>query len=178
VAYEWHFKGGIFQHTCKYEFSTKSIGSLWSLYIGYSSGNGNVPPLKHRLWVTGFHIPLLETLSTNLTSYIHEFEDKSLLLVVTENTKIEAKNVEDYRDFVWNVIRNVFAHKVWVNITLRHRKRTNMSSGLFYISFRAAGASSYFRYNICVYSNTNRILPASGMPNSQYQTDSIRRQNL
>ena len=35
------------------------------------------------------------------SAYVHEFEDKSLLLVVTENTKIEAKNVEDYREFVW-----------------------------------------------------------------------------
>ena len=33
--------------------------------------------------------------------YVHEFEDKSLLLVVTENTKVEAKNVEDYREYVW-----------------------------------------------------------------------------
>jgi hypothetical protein len=35
------------------------------------------------------------------SAYVHEFEDKSLLLVVTENTKNEDKNVEDYREFVW-----------------------------------------------------------------------------
>ena len=35
------------------------------------------------------------------SAYVHEFEDKSLLLVVTENTKIEDKNVEDYREFIW-----------------------------------------------------------------------------
>ena len=35
------------------------------------------------------------------SAYVHEFDDKSVLLVVTENTKIESKNVEDYRDFVW-----------------------------------------------------------------------------
>jgi hypothetical protein len=35
------------------------------------------------------------------SAYVHEFEDKSLLLVVTEHTKIEPKNVEDYRQFVW-----------------------------------------------------------------------------
>ena len=35
------------------------------------------------------------------SAYIHEFEDKSLLLVVTEHTKIEPKNIEDYREFVW-----------------------------------------------------------------------------
>jgi hypothetical protein len=35
--------------------------------------------------------------------YVHEFpSDKSLLLVVTEHTKIDSKNVEDYRDFIWN----------------------------------------------------------------------------
>jgi hypothetical protein len=34
---------------------------------------------------------------------VHEFPaDKSLLLVITEYTKIDSKNVEDYRDFIWN----------------------------------------------------------------------------
>ena len=28
--------------------------------------------------------------------------DKSLLLIVTEYTKIDSKNAEDYRDFIWN----------------------------------------------------------------------------
>lgn len=37
------------------------------------------------------------------SAYIHEFtSDKSLLLVVTEHTKINPKDVEDYREFVWN----------------------------------------------------------------------------
>ena len=35
------------------------------------------------------------------SAYIHEFEDKSLLLVATDHTKIESKNIEDYREFVW-----------------------------------------------------------------------------
>ena len=35
------------------------------------------------------------------SAYVHEFEDKSILLVVTEHTKIEPKNIEDYREFVW-----------------------------------------------------------------------------
>ncbi len=35
------------------------------------------------------------------SAYVHEFEDKLLLVVVTEHTKIEPKNVEDYREFVW-----------------------------------------------------------------------------
>jgi hypothetical protein len=39
-----------------------------------------------------------------ISAYVHEFEDKSLLLVITEHTKIEPKNVEDYREFVWTPI--------------------------------------------------------------------------
>jgi len=34
-------------------------------------------------------------------AYVYEFEDKSLLLIITEHTKIEPKNIEDYREFVW-----------------------------------------------------------------------------
>src|SRR5919201_458660 len=35
--------------------------------------------------------------------YVHEFPlDKSLLLVITEHTKIDSKDVEYHRDFVWN----------------------------------------------------------------------------
>jgi len=35
------------------------------------------------------------------SAYVHEFEDKSLLLIATEHTKIESKNVEDYREYIW-----------------------------------------------------------------------------
>lgn len=35
------------------------------------------------------------------SAYVHEFDDKSLLLIATEHTKIESKNVEDYREYVW-----------------------------------------------------------------------------
>ncbi len=35
------------------------------------------------------------------SAYVHQFEEKSVLLVVTEHTKIDTKNVEDYREFVW-----------------------------------------------------------------------------
>jgi|SRR5215469_8129051 len=42
--------------------------------------------------------PLIRNSVYKFTSaYVHEFEDKSLLLVVTEHTKIEPKNIEDYR---------------------------------------------------------------------------------
>src|ERR1041385_1407950 len=34
------------------------------------------------------------------SSYVHEFPtDKSLLVVITEHTKIDSKNVEDYREY-------------------------------------------------------------------------------
>ena len=36
------------------------------------------------------------------SAYVHEFEDKSVLLVVTEHTKIEPKNIEDYGEFIWS----------------------------------------------------------------------------
>jgi len=35
------------------------------------------------------------------SAYVHEFDDKSILLVITEHTKIEPKNIEDYREFIW-----------------------------------------------------------------------------
>jgi hypothetical protein len=35
------------------------------------------------------------------SAYVHEFEDKSVLLIVTEHTKSGPKNVYDYREFVW-----------------------------------------------------------------------------
>ena len=37
-----------------------------------------------------------------VSGYVHEFPDKSLLLVITERTKIDPKNVEDIREFTWN----------------------------------------------------------------------------
>jgi hypothetical protein len=37
------------------------------------------------------------------SAYVHEFpSDRSLLLVITEHTKINPKDVEDYREFIWN----------------------------------------------------------------------------
>ncbi len=35
------------------------------------------------------------------TAYVHEFLDKSLLLVITEHTKIDPKDAEDNREFTW-----------------------------------------------------------------------------
>ncbi|HZD36041.1 MAG TPA: hypothetical protein VE130_12625, partial [Nitrososphaeraceae archaeon] len=35
------------------------------------------------------------------SAYVHEFPDRSLLLVMTEFTKLEPKNVEDIREYTW-----------------------------------------------------------------------------
>jgi hypothetical protein len=57
-----------------------------------------VPFISHRI-----SYPLIRNSIYKLhSSYVHEFPtDKSLLLVLTEHTKIDSKNVEDYRDFIW-----------------------------------------------------------------------------
>jgi hypothetical protein len=56
-----------------------------------------VPFVSHRI-----SYPLIRnSVYKFYSAYIHEFEDKSILLVVTEHTKIEPKNIEDYREFVW-----------------------------------------------------------------------------
>src|SRR4051812_13576879 len=58
-----------------------------------------VPFISHRI-----SYPLIRNSVYKFNSaYVHEFPaDKSLLLVLTEHTKIDSKNVEDYRDFIWN----------------------------------------------------------------------------
>ncbi len=58
-----------------------------------------VPFLSHRI-----SYPLIRNSIYKFnSSYVHEFPtDKSLLLVITEHTKIDSKNVEDYRDFIWS----------------------------------------------------------------------------
>jgi hypothetical protein len=57
-----------------------------------------VPFISHRI-----SYPLIRNSYKFNSSYVHEFPaDKSLLLVITEYTKIDSKNVEDYRDFIWN----------------------------------------------------------------------------
>src|ERR687887_1816476 len=74
---------------------------------------------------------------------MHEFPtDKSLLLIITEHTKIDSKNVEDYRDFIWNAkiesikrpVRSVSLHGI---ITTIHNnsgliKRCNKCKSILY----------------------------------------------
>ena len=46
--------------------------------------------------------PLIRDSVYNIYSvYVHEFPERSLLLVITEFTKLEPKNVEDIREFTW-----------------------------------------------------------------------------
>jgi hypothetical protein len=46
--------------------------------------------------------PLIRDAVYNINSaYVHEFPDRSLLLVITEFTKLDAKNIEDIREFTW-----------------------------------------------------------------------------
>src|ERR671928_1558682 len=58
-----------------------------------------VPFVSHKI-----QYPLIRNSIYKFNSaYTHEFPaDKSLLLVITEHTKIDSKNVEDYRDYIWN----------------------------------------------------------------------------
>jgi hypothetical protein len=56
-----------------------------------------VPFVSHRI-----SYPLIRnSVYKFYSAYVHEFEDESVLLVITEHTKIEPKNIEDYREFVW-----------------------------------------------------------------------------
>jgi len=55
-----------------------------------------VPFVSHRI-----SFPLIRNCVYRFRSaYVHEFPDKSVLLIVTENTKIEPRNAEDYREFI------------------------------------------------------------------------------
>jgi hypothetical protein len=56
-----------------------------------------LPFVSHRI-----SFPLIRNSVYSFKSaYAHEFPDKSILLIITENTKIEPRNVEDYRKYIW-----------------------------------------------------------------------------
>jgi hypothetical protein len=59
-----------------------------------------VPFISHRI-----SYPLIRNSVYKFNSaYVYEFSssDKSLLLVITEHTKINSKSIEDYREFIWS----------------------------------------------------------------------------
>ena len=76
------------------------------------------------------------------SAYVHEFPDKSLLLVITEHTKINPKNVEDIREFTWNPkigainrpVRNIYMNGTVSTIhgTSGLVKRCNKCKSLIY----------------------------------------------
>jgi len=76
------------------------------------------------------------------SAYIHEFPDRSLLLVITEHTKIDPKNVEDIREFTWNPkigginrpVRNIYLNGTVSTIhgTSGLVKRCNKCKSLIY----------------------------------------------
>ena len=57
-----------------------------------------VPFVSHRI-----SYPLIRNCVYRFQSaYVHEFpSEKSLLLVITEYTKISPKDIEDYREYIW-----------------------------------------------------------------------------
>lgn len=57
-----------------------------------------VPFVSHRI-----SYPLIRNCVYKFQSaYVHEFpSDRSLLLVITEYTKINPKDIEDFREFIW-----------------------------------------------------------------------------
>jgi hypothetical protein len=99
-----------------------------------------VPFVSHRI-----SFPLIRNCVYRFRSaYVHEFQDKSVLLIVTENTKIEPRIVEDYREFVWtpkieSITRPVRNTTLQGVITTVHRnsglvKRCNNCKTLIYDS--------------------------------------------
>jgi hypothetical protein len=97
-----------------------------------------VPFVSHRI-----SYPLIRNCVYKFQSaYVHEFPEKSLLLVITEYTKISPKDVEDYRDYIWKPtvdsirrpVKNVALQGV---ITTVHGnsdliKRCNKCKSIFY----------------------------------------------
>jgi hypothetical protein len=99
-----------------------------------------VPFVSHRI-----SFPLIRNCVYKFRSaYVHEFQDKSVLLIVTENTKIEPRNVEDAREFIWtpkieSIVRPVRNTTLQGVITTVHRnsglvKRCNNCKSLVYDS--------------------------------------------
>jgi hypothetical protein len=99
-----------------------------------------VPFVSHRI-----SFPLIRNCVYRFRSaYVHEFQDKSVLLIITEYTNIEPRNVEEYREFVWapkveSVTRPVRNTTLQGVITTVHRnsglvKRCNNCKSLIYDS--------------------------------------------
>ena len=97
-----------------------------------------VPFISHRI-----SYPLIRNCVYKFQSaYVHEFTEKSLLLVITEYTKISPKDVEDYREYIWkptvdSIKRPVKSVALQGVITTVHGnsgliKRCNKCKSIFY----------------------------------------------
>ena len=97
-----------------------------------------VPFVSHRI-----SYPLIRNCVYKFQSaYVHEFPEKSLLLVVTEYTKISPKDLEDYREYIWkptvdSIKRPVKSVALQGVITTVHGnsgliKRCNKCKSIFY----------------------------------------------
>jgi hypothetical protein len=97
-----------------------------------------VPFISHRI-----SYPLIRNCVYKFQSaYVHEFPEESLLLVITEYTKISPKDVEDYREYIWkptvdSIKRPVKSVALQGVITTVHGnsgliKRCNKCKSIFY----------------------------------------------
>jgi hypothetical protein len=98
-----------------------------------------VPFVSHRI-----SYPLIRNCVYKFQSvYVHEFpSDKSLLLVITEHTKISPKDIEDFREYIWkpkidSIKRPVTGLALQGVITTVHGnsgliKRCNKCKSIFY----------------------------------------------
>jgi hypothetical protein len=74
-----------------------SLGSKMIFSGILEDSSFKVPFVSHRI-----SYPLIRNCVYKFQSaYVHEFPEKSLLLVITEYTKISPKDVEDYRGYIW-----------------------------------------------------------------------------
>src|SRR5919198_6567532 len=76
-----------------------AFGSKMLFYGTLEDSTFKVPFISHRI-----SYPLIRYSIYKFDSvYVHEFPlDKSLLLIITEHTKIDSKDIEYDRDFIWN----------------------------------------------------------------------------
>jgi hypothetical protein len=100
--------------------------------------NFKVPFVSHKILY-----PLIRDCVYKINSaYVHEFPDRSLLLVITEFTKLEPKNIEDIREYTWipkigainRPVRNIFLNGTisTIHSTSGLVKRCNKCKSLIY----------------------------------------------
>jgi hypothetical protein len=97
-----------------------------------------VPFVSHKI-----SFPLIrDSVYSFYSAYVHEFPDRSLLLVITEHTKIDPKNIEDIREFTFNPkigainrpVRNIYLNGTisTIHSTSGLVKRCNKCKSLIY----------------------------------------------